>query len=70
MRGSDVGATNHRYSLTASVSVRNIFNYVNFASPIGNLGSPLFGESNQLAQRPYGDNTSNRRIDLQLVFTF
>jgi hypothetical protein len=70
MRGSDVGATNHRYSLTASASVRNIFNYVNLDTPIGNLGSPLFGESNQLAKRPYGDNTSNRRIDLQLVFTF
>jgi hypothetical protein len=70
MRGMDAGATNRRYSLTTSVNVRNIFNDVNLAQPIGNLGSPLFGESNQLAQRPYGDNTANRRIDLQLVFSF
>ena len=70
MRMMDTGVSNKRYSLTASVSVRNIFNNVNLAQPIGNLGSPLFGESNQLAGRPYGDNTANRRIDLQLVFSF
>jgi len=69
-RGMDAGATNKRYSLTLSASVRNIFNNVNLAAPIGNLGSPSFGESNQLAGRPYGDNTANRRIDLQLNFTF
>jgi hypothetical protein len=43
---------------------------VNVAAPIGNLGSPLFGESNGLAGRPYSDSTSNRRLDLQLTFTF
>jgi hypothetical protein len=62
--------SNKRYSLTFAVSARNIFNNVNVATPIGNLGSPLFGESNGLAGRPYSDNTSNRRIDLQANFTF
>ena len=69
-RGMDAGATNHRYGLTISASARNIFNNVNVATPIGNLSSPLFGESNELAGRPYSDSTSNRRIDLQLTFTF
>lgn len=64
------GATNKRYALTFAVSGRNIFNNVNAATPVGNLGSPLFGESNGLAGRPYSDNTSNRRIDLQATFTF
>ena len=64
------GATNKRYALTFAVSARNIFNNVNAATPVGNLGSPLFGESNGLAGRPYSDNTSNRRIDLQATFTF
>lgn len=63
-------STNKRYALTFSVSARNIFNNVNVATPIGNLGSPLFGDSNALAGRPYSDNTSNRRIDLQVLFTF
>jgi hypothetical protein len=49
---------------------RNIFNNVNLAMPVGNLGSPLFGESNGLAGRPYSDSSSNRRIDLQAVFSF
>ncbi|HXJ13127.1 MAG TPA: carboxypeptidase regulatory-like domain-containing protein [Candidatus Limnocylindrales bacterium] len=69
-RGGDAGSTNRRYSLTVSVIGRNIFNNVNLATPIGNLGSPLFGESNGLAGRPYSDSTSNRRLDLQLTFTF
>ena len=69
-RGMDAGATNRRYALTVGVIGRNIFNDVNVATPIGNLGSPLFGESNGLAGRPYSDSTSNRRLDLQLTFTF
>jgi Carboxypeptidase regulatory-like domain len=69
-RGMDAGTTNHRYGLTLGASARNIFNNVNVATPIGNLNSPLFGESNGLAGRPFGDSTSNRRIDLQLTFTF
>jgi hypothetical protein len=69
-RGMDAGATNHRYALTFAVVGRNIFNNVNITLPIGNLGSPLFGESNGLVGRPFSDATSNRRIDLQLTFSF
>jgi hypothetical protein len=69
-RGMDAGTSNRRYSLTFSVIGRNIFNNVNLAMPVGNLGSPLFGESNGLAGRPYSDSSSNRRIDLQAVFSF
>jgi len=69
-RGMDAGATNHRFGLTFAVVGRNIFNNVNVQPPIGNLSSPQFGESNGLAGRPFGDSTSNRRIDLQLTFTF
>src|SRR5271166_510097 len=68
-RGMDA-STNHRYSLTFGVIGRNIFNNVNLATPIGNLGSPLFGESNGLAGRPYSDSSSNRRLDLQVTFAF
>jgi hypothetical protein len=68
--GPDAGATNRRYALTFSVNARNVFNNVNLATPIGNLGSPLFGESNGLTGRPYSDSTSNRRLDLQVSFSF
>jgi hypothetical protein len=69
-RGMDAGATNRRYGLTFSVSARNVFNDVNVTTPIGILSSPLFGESNGLAGRPYSDSSSNRRLDLQMTFTF
>ncbi len=69
-RGGDAGATNRRYALTFGVMARNVFNNVNVLPPIGNLGSPLFGESNGLVGRPYSDPSSNRRIDLQVTFSF
>ncbi len=64
------GATNRRYNLTFSVSARNVFNRVNLAPPIGNLSSPLFGESNALAGGPYSFGSATRRIDLQVQFSF
>jgi hypothetical protein len=70
-RGMDGGAANNnRYNLTFSVSARNIFNNVNLATPIGNLSSPLFGQANGLAGGPYSSSTANRRIDLQVSFSF
>lgn len=68
--GWDAGATDRRYALTFGVMARNVFNNVNVLTPIGNLGSPLFGESNGLVGRPYSDPSSNRRIDLQVTFSF
>jgi len=68
--GMDGGASNNRYNLTFSASARNIFNNVNLATPIGNLSSPLFGQANGLAGGPYSSSTANRRIDLQVSFSF
>jgi hypothetical protein len=68
--GPDVGSINHRYNLTFSVAARNIFNNVNLATPIGNLSSPLFGQSNGLVSGFGSSPTANRRIDLQLSFNF
>jgi len=69
-RGMDAGATNKRYSLTFSANIRNAFNNVNLGTPIGNIQSPVFGESNSLAGGPYNTQTANRRIDLQVTFAF
>jgi hypothetical protein len=68
--GPDGGVSNHRYSLTFGVAARNIFNHVNLATPVGNLGSRVFGQSNGLFGMPYSQSTSNRRIDLQATFGF
>jgi hypothetical protein len=62
---------NKRYNLTISASARNLFNYVNYGIPVGNLNSPLFGQSNTLAGGgPGGSTAANRRIELQMQFTF
>jgi hypothetical protein len=51
-----------------SVNARNILNHPNFASPDGNLSSPLFGRSTSLVN---GNGSSgNRRLDLQMRFNF
>ena len=68
--GMDTGTTNRRYALTFGVVVRNLFNNVNLAAPVGNLGSPIFGESNALARPPFGNASYNHRLDLQLTFSF
>jgi hypothetical protein len=80
MRGGPggFGGGGGRYSLTFSVQARNLFNNVNLGMPIGNLTSPLFGQSTQLAGGfgpggggPGGGGAAgNRRIDLQLRFSF
>ena len=64
------GETSRKYNLTFSVSARNLLNNVNYAPPIGNLDSPLFGTSNALAGAPFSSGSANRRIDLQMLFSF
>jgi hypothetical protein len=64
------GASNSRYNLIFSLNMRNVFNNVNLGTPIGNLSSPLFGQANSLAGRPFSSPTSNREVELQARFSF
>jgi hypothetical protein len=70
------GSTGRRYNLTFSVSARNIFNHPNFAPPVSVLspqafsGNSNFGESISLANGPFNSQSANRRIDLQVQFSF
>ena len=64
------GGTNHRYNLTFSVSARNIFNSANPGVPVGNLSSRDFGTSIAIAGGPFSSASANRRIDLQVMFSF
>jgi hypothetical protein len=63
-------ATNRRYNLTFSIAVRNLLNTLNPSPPVGNLSSPLFGESIALAGGPFSSVTASRRVDLQVRFSF
>jgi Carboxypeptidase regulatory-like domain/TonB dependent receptor-like, beta-barrel len=61
---------NYRYNLTFGVAVHNLFNDVNLGQPVGNLGSPLFGQSNSLAGGPFSSQAAVRRVDFQVRFNF
>jgi hypothetical protein len=58
-----------KYTLSFSVYGQNVFNHVNLASPVGVLGSPLFGQSTALASN-FGTGSANRTINLGFNFRF
>jgi hypothetical protein len=63
----------HRYSLTISMSIRNIINHTNPGPIIGNITSPLFGQANQPSDAGgfgFSESANNRRLELQMRFTF
>ena len=62
--------SDRRYNLTFGVTARNLFNKVNFANPSGILGSRLFDQPNALQTGPFSNSAANRRIDLQVTFSF
>ncbi len=62
--------SNSRYNLEFSINARNAFNKVNLGSPVGSLSSPLFGRSNSIVGGFGGSSGANRRLDLQMRFSF
>jgi Carboxypeptidase regulatory-like domain len=74
--GSIIGNPNtvHRYNLIFSVSAQNILNHNNPGPINGDITSPLFGLSNQIAGGPNGEGffetANNRRLEMQTRFTF
>jgi hypothetical protein len=67
-------STSRRYNLTISMSIRNLLNHTNPGPIIGDITSPLFGRSTQIAGTPNGEGfyetANNRRLELQIRFTF
>jgi len=70
MFGGRPNGPNRRYNLTFSVNARNIFNSVNYAQPEGYVSSPIFGKPYALAGGFFSSSAANRRIDLQVRFSF
>lgn len=66
------GKTDSPYALTLSISARNLVNHLNPGPIIGNINSPLFGQSNQIAvgSGAYADSANNRRLEFQARFAF
>jgi hypothetical protein len=65
-------STGRRFNLTFSVQALNLFNNVNYSTPVGTLGSSEFGHSTTLANQMFsgpGGSTS-RRVFFQATFAF
>ena len=71
--GSASQSKGHRYSLSISMSIRNIINHTNPGPIIGNITSPLFGQANQSSDAGgfgFSESANNRRFELQTRLTF
>ena len=75
--GGPAGNTEKRFNLTFSANIQNIFNRTNFGLPVGNLSSPLFGQSLSTSGGfggPGGGGggtaQGNRRMTLQVRLNF
>jgi hypothetical protein len=62
--------TGRKYSLNFSAQALNLFNNINYGTPVGTVGSPKFGRSTSLAGGPFSNGVAARRIFLQAVFSF
>jgi hypothetical protein len=65
-------SSEHRYNLTLSITARNALNHENEAAPVGVVTSPYFLQSTSIAGGfgPESVSSTQRRIDLQIRFTF
>jgi hypothetical protein len=74
--GNATSSEGHRYTISISVSLRNILNHRNPGPIIGDITSPLFGQANQsygatgLGGTGFLETANNRRMELQAKFIF
>ncbi len=69
------GEVRKPYNLNIGISFNNLFNNVNFGSPIGNLASSRFGQSTSTLGGfggfgGGGGGSANRRVELQMRFSW
>ncbi len=57
-----------RYSLNLNVEANNVFNHLNQGGYVGNLSSPLFGQSTSILL--FRDTSNNRRVQFGTQFNF
>jgi hypothetical protein len=62
------GTTERRYKLNFNIDVNNVFNHLNPGGYVGNLSSPLFGQSTSLYL--FTNTSNNRKVTFGTQFTF
>jgi len=75
--GGGFGGSDKPYNLTVGLQFSNLFNRTNLNTPIGNLSSSRFGQSTSTASGfgggfggGGGGNSGNRRVELQMRFSW
>lgn len=71
--GAGGGTSSRKYNLLVSMQIRNLTNHNNPGPIIGAITSPLFGQANQPAgsgNAIFSESANNRRLELQMRFTF
>ena len=56
--------------MNLGIQAQNIFNTVNGGTPVGVMGSPLFGESTNLSTTQFSSSQANRILYLRLRLDF
>jgi hypothetical protein len=79
-QGPSASRVSRRYNLSIAMSINNLLNHTNPGPIIGNITSPLFGHANQPSGGGGGfggggglgfsESANNRRLELQMRFTF
>jgi hypothetical protein len=68
------GSESKPYNLTIGVNVVNLFNNVNFSTPVGSLTSPSFGRPRSTGGGfgffGGGGGSANRRVELSMRFSW
>ena len=59
-----------RYTMNLGIQAQNVFNNVNGGTPVGVLGSPLFGQSTTLSTTQFSSSQANRIIYLRMRLDF
>ena len=63
-------STGRKYSLRFSVQALNVFNNIDYGTPVGTLNSPYFNRATSLAGGPFSSGSAARRIFAQCSFSF
>ncbi len=78
-QGPSGSRVSRRYTLSIAMSINNLLNHTNPGPIIGNITSPLFGHANQPSGGGGGfgggglgfsESANNRRLEMQLRFSF
>ena len=59
-----------KYSLTFSAHALNLFNDIDYDTPVGNVTAQNFGKSTSLADGIFSSGSAARRIFFQAVIAF